>query len=220
MPALRTNIRQSNGNYRKKPYRQCQQEYRITRGLTTSQVNLRLCFQTQMLSAMSSRRSLINYVSILLSDSNEAEYNEESDFLFDQASFIFSIDQHLLSQIYNHYKRQESILCDLAQNMDDRHEYGKPRNRGIEDFSDYECLRYTCITKSQLYRMYHYFKIDPQLRIHHHGDNYYSFTGQEVFLFSLTKIALGLNNQVLCMFIFGGCSRRCSAAYKWFLFHM
>ena len=62
-----------------------------------------------MLSATLSRRCLINYVSILLSDSNEAEYNEESDFLFDQASFIFSIDQHLLLQFPERVAKLENL---------------------------------------------------------------------------------------------------------------
>ena len=220
MPALRTHIRRSNGNYRKQPYRKCQQEYRITRGLTTNEINLRLCFQTEMLSATLVRRSIANYVSIILTEHHNTDDEEERNLLLEQASTIFSLDLNLIYQIYNYYNRQESILCDIDPNIDDTHEYGAPRNRRIQDLSDYDCHRFTRFTQSQLLRMYHYFRIDPVLRIHNHGDRHYAFTGEEILLFSLSKIALGLNNQVLCMFIFGGCARRWSAAYKWFLFHL
>ena len=174
MPAQRTSIRQSNGNYRKQPYRKCQQEYRLRRGLTTNQVSLRLCFQTEMLSANSARRSLINYVSGLLVDAHNTNDAEESNLLFDEASTIFSVDRTLLSPVYNYYKHQESNLCDIDPNIDDTHEYGQPRNRRIEDLTDYECIRNTRFSKNQLYRMFHYFRIDPVLRIHHHGWDLFS----------------------------------------------
>ena len=68
--------------------------------------------------------------------------------------------------------------------------------------------------------MYYYFRIPPIIRIHNHGDRYYVFTGEEVLLFALTKLALGLNSQMLCIVIFGGSSRRWSPAYRWFIFHL
>ena len=146
MPALRTHIRRSNGNYRKQPYRKCQQEYRITRGLTTNEINLRLCFQTEMLSATLVRRSIANYVSIILTEHHNTDDEEERNLLLDQASTIFSLDLNLIYQIYNYYNRQESILCDIDPNIDDTHEYGAPRNRRIQDLSDYDCHRFTRFT--------------------------------------------------------------------------
>ena len=220
MPALRTQIRQQNGNYRKQPYRLCQQEYRLTRGLTTNQINLRFCFQTEIMSSNLARNNIIQNVTNLILGSHLVQQLENKNQLLREATRLLRIDENLFSQINNYYIQQESNLCDIDPNVEDVHEYGEPRNRRIEDLSDYQCLQFTRFTKSQLYRILYYFRIPPRLRIENHGGRFYNFSGEEVFLFGLTKLALGLNTQFLCISIFGGSSRRWSPAYRWFIFHL
>ena len=56
----RRDRRLSNGCYRKKTYRNTQREYRLTRGLTSNNVTLRLCFQTEITHVILARKSILH----------------------------------------------------------------------------------------------------------------------------------------------------------------
>ena len=116
MPALRTQIRQQNGNYRKQPYRLCQQEYRLTRGLTTNQINLRFCFQTEIMSSNLARNNIIQNVTNLILGSHLVQQLENKNQLLREATRLIRIDENLFSQINNYYIQQESNRCDIDPN--------------------------------------------------------------------------------------------------------
>ena len=156
MPALRTNTRQLNGSYRKQPYRLCQQEYRISRGLTTNQISLRFCLQTEIISSSLVRNTIIQNVTNLILGRRIVQQLEHKNQLLNEATKLLRIDKFFLSQINNHYIQQESNLCDIDPNIEDVHEYGQPRNRRIDDLTDYQCLRFTRFTKAQVHQMYYY----------------------------------------------------------------
>ena len=172
------------------------------------------------MSSTLARKTIIQNATNLIIGSHLAQQLENKHQLMREATRLLSVDENLFSHINNYFVQQESNLCDIDPNLDDIHEYGPPRNRSIEVLTDYQCLRFTRFTKPQLYRMFYHFRIPPILRIENHGGHFYNFSGEEVFLFGLTKLALGLNNQFLCISVFGGSSRRWSPAYRWFIFHL
>jgi len=116
----------------------------------------------------------------------------------------------------------ESIGDYTAADEADTVEWPEPVRRRIDDLDDREARQMTRFTKGQLRTLYNLFDlpvdVEGNVRIQAgNTDTFYSFHGEEVFLFSLTKLALGMDNTVLCMFFFGGAPQRWSSAYPWFL---
>ena len=93
MPALRTHIRQQNGSYRKQPYRLCQQEYRISRGLTTNQISLRFCLQTEIMSSSLVRNTIIQNVTNLILGRRIVQQLEHKNQLLNEATKLLRIDE-------------------------------------------------------------------------------------------------------------------------------
>ena len=122
------------------------------------------------------------------------------------------------------YSEQETELADISID-DDRadHYYGVTRNRSINELSDYNARRYTRFLKDELHRIYRLFNIGNDLiRIPcaRTQNNHYLFTGEEIFLFGMAKLATGDYTDRLCCDLFGGSPRRWCGAYKWFLYHL
>ena len=85
----RRDRRLSNGCYRKKPYRNTQREYRLTRGLTSNNVTLRLCFQTEITHAILARKSILHNATNLLLASHLANTDmQKTYFLMNQWIFL------------------------------------------------------------------------------------------------------------------------------------
>ena len=117
-----------------------------------------------------------------------------------------------------YYFDEEAQLEDIPLDDDEAdHYYGPPRNRSIDGLSDYNARRYTRFSKDELRRIYRLFGIgDGALRIRcsRTQDNYYRFSGEEVFLLGMAKLAMEDNSDKLCCDLFGGSPRRWCGAYK------
>ena len=203
MPRQR-NTRQLNGLHRKRPSRLVQSEYRHIKGLTTNGINLRFCYQSEMMAAQLVRRMHVDLIAVLLLGTHATDNLQEQHELMREAVFLLQINQQVLLQIEQSYHQQESILCDLDPLIDVPHEYGPKRNRTIDALSEHQCVAFTRFTKSQLMRIKRCFRLPAIVRIYTAINYSYIFTGEEILLFSLTKMALGLSNQLLGMLIFGG----------------
>ena len=97
-----------------------------------------------------------------------------------------------------------------------------PMRRRINQITDREARQMTWFTKAQLRILYQLFSLPTDATGHisiqaGNGNQNYRFHGEEVFLFALTKMALGQDTIILCMFFFGGAPQRWSSAYPWFL---
>lgn len=207
--------RNRNGNHQRQPYQCVQLEYRHNRGLLSNQITLRLCYHTEMMSALLTRRTLHWNILSLLQASYLTTSIDNKLSLRQEAMLLFSLDQSVFSQILRYYQNCESSLCDILPEDDANHRYGPAHNRTIDVLSEFNAHQFTRFSKSQLRRIYRCFRLPPITRI-----GGYSITGQEMFLFSLTKMALGLNTHLLSLLIFGGSSSRWYHAYKYFLNHL
>ena len=157
------------------------------------------------------RRFLFNHVSTLIMASSLTHNVQERLLLYREAMRCSAVDRNLFRLLNQHYVDSETLLCDIHPDADQAHVYGEPRHRSIDDLSDFEAVQFTRYTKCQLRRILRCFRIQQFMRL-----NGYYFTGEEIFLFGLTKCALGLNNKILCLFVFGGNSVKWSHAFKWF----
>jgi len=214
MPSQRY-VHQLTGSHCCQPYRNLQQEYRHNRGLTTNQVNLRYCLQMEIMSSNFCRRFLFGHVSTLIMAASLRHNPHERLLLYREAMRCSAVDRNLFRLLNQHYVNSESLLCDIHPDADQAHVYGEPRHRSIDDLTDYEAVQFTRFTKCQLRRILRCFRIQQYMRL-----NGYYFTGEEVFIFGLTKCALGLNNRLLCLFVFGGNATKWSHAFKWFVHHL
>ena len=214
MPVQRR-VRQATGNHRRQPNNQVQLQYRPSRGLSTNAVALRLCLQQEMMSALLSSRAVTNNIQNLLLASYISQCPRQRFILRREARFLFEVDNSLYQRFYQYYSQQETLLCDIPPQLDVAHVYSQPRNRTINALTDHESVQFTRFSKNQLRRILRCFNFPANIRIQG-----YRFQREEIFLFSLTKIALGLNNYQLCLLIFGGSEKKWSHAYKYFLFHL
>ena len=122
------------------------------------------------MSSSLARNTIIQNVTHLILGSRLVQQLHHKNQLLNEAIKLIRIDESLFVQLNNYYIQQESNLCDIDPNADDAHEYGEPRNRRIDDLTEYQCLRFTRFTKAQVHQMYYYFRIPPMLKIHNHGD--------------------------------------------------
>ena len=112
--------------------------------------------------------------------------------------------------------QQDMLLYDIPlEEQQERIHYRVSSLRTIDELEDDVARDLTRFTTPELRMLYELFGI-PDV-VHPTGNAHYSFGGEEVFLFALTKIALGQPNTYLCDHIFGGDSRRWSYGYRWFL---
>ena len=115
------------------------------------------------------------------------------------------------------WRQYDIILGDIDPNDDDPVDFGPDRKRRIQDLSPFEARNMTRFTKPQLVRIFNLLRIPAIVHVGL-GTSTYEMTGEEIFLFSLTKMAHGLDNVQLCSTYFGGSGKRWSYAYPWFLF--
>ena len=129
-------------------------------------------------------------------------------------SVLFSFSNLALAQVYCQF---DFLLADINPDKDDRAIFGPDRKRRIQDLTESEARLWTRFTKSQLTRIFNLCQFPHFIEIENCGQNTYNMTGEEIFIFGMTKLAHGLDNNLLCLNFFGGSSKRWTYAYPWFL---
>lgn len=212
-------FRHSTQCYRKQPLRQISEHLRHLRGLTVHDVRRRTQFQNKMRKCLrvwgNARYVALHF--ILLAQKETDLHKKAQYSLFAQAALML-YSQNVKPNL-NSCIQLESQLCDI-HDPNDIYVFAPPRNRSIADWNDYECRHRTRFEKNDLIEIFARFNIQNDLRISAGGGTTYQFTGEEVFLFGLTKMATGLDNVNLCLHIFGGPPNRWSRAFKWFVIYV
>ena len=209
------------GNVRKTPLRYTQEQYRHSHGLDCKEVMTRHAFQAEMVTSTLCTQRILNECIALSAQVAIAGTRNEEDILMEEVELLLAMNEHCMKPVFEYYQREETRLCDVdPQVHDTRHDYGPHRRITIDDLTDYEALHYTNFSKMQLKRIYRLFNFRNQpikIRCSETQNNYYTFSGEEIFVFSITKMCTGFDNLSLCDLFFGGSPRRWSNAYKWFL---
>ena len=151
---------------------------------------------------------------VLLSNSEE----EEVEYLM-EINILRLMSEECIRPVWEYYLQKEMEMCDVPDEVnDERYEYGPPRKRTIDSFTEYEALTFTNFRKVELRRIFDCFGFGyGNIRVSCYENDDYLFHGQELFLFGLVKMATGLDTSKLCHLFFGGAPRRWSSGYKWFL---
>ena len=214
------------GCVRRKPIRQEQEQYRHSHSLNSHELSLRACFQIQMSASTHATNTLCRNISDLLYYSTMVHRGRGNNVILDsvnrEVTLLRAMQEDTIQPLATNYFQSEASLCDVPDNLHDiDHDYGPPRNRTIDDFTDYQALHYTNFSKKQLKRIYRCFNFGNEpVRIHCSQNHYYSFQPQYLFLFGMVKISTGLDNLSLCDLLFGGSPRRMSNAFKTFCVHL
>jgi hypothetical protein len=89
-----------------------------------------------------------------------------------------------------------------------------PRNRSIEALSEGDARRLTRFRKEQLQFLMVHWRTPAQVVT---ARNRYVFTGEEMLIVCLTRLATGLSSMQLSKDVFGGNPRRWSPLFHWFV---
>ena len=111
---------------------------------------------------------------------------------------------------------EETNLLFLRQHQLLPLENTPPRNRSIDEISEEKARELTRFTKEQLRILLQHWRIPEVVNC---GPRYQS-TGEEVLIICLAKIATGDPWTRLIDGFFGGCPRRWSYAFRWFINHL
>jgi hypothetical protein len=95
-------------------------------------------------------------------------------------------------------------------------ENSPPKNRSIDELSEEFSYSFTCFTKDQLRLLFLHLRI-PGLVITQH---WHHFTGEEILIICLARLATGDPWARLIPGNFGGDVRRWSYAFRWFIEHI
>ncbi len=218
MTRSRKERRTKTNKVRRRPIREVQLQYRHTDALDCLQVHTRVGFQSKMLEQTDVATLLINDAIQLVA--NACAVPDRQNELLDQADLLTSLYSAGPKPLYEYYEHQEALLCDIPDEVYERPFNYKPeRNRRIDDLDDFQCLHFTNFTRSQLRRILRLFNLPEEIlvRCSETQQKHYHFHREELLLFALVKCAKGWDNVTLCECFFGGCPRRWSTGYPWFL---
>ena len=217
MPCHQKNWQILTGHIHRCPIRQIQSKYCPTHSLNTAQVMMRLCFQMEMLAALKTSHiifgDIIDSVQIMRSATTPSQESEARK----AGRFQMWAIRHCILPIYRYYSQQETILCDVPDIINEaRYKYGKPRKGTINSLTDYEALTFLNFGKYELVCIYDCFGFNHQQYVTCHDVKCYLFSDEELFIFGLMKLLMGLDNFKLCHLVFGGSPRRWSCRYRFF----
>ncbi len=225
MPYLRQ-IREATRNHRKQPLRDVQRDYRHSRGLSSSQIDLRAIMQYDILIHDACQMKLIEeMIQNEIELEEDLNRNENNNFM--QEEVINGHTQILEERIYHNWNarnrlmREESQLFDLLYHHELLNRYDPPRFRTFVEWNDRLARGWTGFVVDELIEIAEHFDlVRGNQQVQNAAGNYYNFTCVELFLFGMVKIYSGMNNQQLCDCIFGGSARRWSDGFKWFLMYI
>ena len=139
----------------------------------------------------------------------------------------YALITRMLFAIYLHrsgaFQQLDMALYDIPFEEQEEQMHVKPETyRTIDSLEDDRVARdITRFTKEELHLLYDCFGLPDVVRMNAWWcAAQYVFGGEELFLFSMAKIALGQPNVYLCDHIFGGEPDRWSYGYPWFLHHL
>ena len=212
MPKIRKK-RVLTGNNRKERNYAIQYEYRHERGLSVEMVDVRTRVQR-----MWARCNLVlNDTSTMIATLlllQDTFVNPDILLTLLTLSYYSSCYPILLTTVV---RPLDFYLFDVDPNEEGTHYYGPPINRTIESLSDDKAIMLTRFSKTDLIRIYACFNMPQTVRISNGLNCSYLMTGEEIFIFSLAKLAHGTTFIELCATIFGGSPKRWQFAYKYFL---
>ena len=209
MPKQRSR-RTRTGNHRRDATRYIQEQYRHCRALNALQIRLRDAYQTRIMECIRVRQKIGSHMSMLLSLASVATCAIQLQMIYNHIALLRECELNGLRQIENYYIFQDFLLCDIDPNEEEPHEYGIPRNRSFNDWDEYNCDHFTRFSKSELEQIYYEFNFPREIKIHNADNKFYTFSGEEIFLFCVTKLATGYSNIDLCIQQFGGAPQRWS----------
>jgi hypothetical protein len=102
-------------------------------------------------------------------------------------------------------------------------QFSRPKNLCLVNLNDVQALKMTPFNQGQLCQLYAHFGlaafvagVGTKIPIFT-GHTYYRIHLEEVFLFTITKLASGLSNHMIVDTYFDGDYNRCSYGYPWML---
>lgn len=207
-PARRRRAR--TGNHRRTAMRNTQCDYRADRGLGAGQMSTLMTIQQCIGQCLISAHTFLQFgiISMLI-----RTLVLQNIFVQDINILNALIDGSVIaafgSMMYgSHWIQQDFDLADIDPNEEEPADYGPSKLRRINILSNHQCRDMTRFNKSQLRRLYQLIGLHGRYNV-----SGYVMTGEEILLFSLTKIAHGLTNRQLCQHYFGGNVCRWSHAY-------
>ena len=130
----------------------------------------------------------------------------------------------MVQPFLGHYRHQDFLLCDVPGHLDVPYVYKDPAMRAFGDWSEDDCLKLTSFEKPELQRIYNCFRghglFEDNIYLPTAPGHFYNFTGEEIFLFGMTKVRTGETTSDLCYDYFGGSPRRWTDRYKYFLYSL
>jgi len=126
-----------------------------------------------------------------------------------------SMSAYFLQSAASSLRTARDIL--FVRRSERHHQENSPdRKRTIESLTELEAYSWTRFTKAELFLLL----LHLRLPLFVTTTNRYRFTGEEILIFCLTRIALGLDFTLLVESKFGGSATRWSEAFKWFIEHI
>ena len=196
-----------------------QAEYRMQRGLSVIMSDVRTCLQrtwTRTLLQSNSLHSILICFLLIRTNGGIGPRTVRENNFYDQViNLLFVLTSHP-----NEVRRRTMLLdlelFDIDLTVENSHYYGLPKHRKIECLSDDFAICMTRFNTRELRRIMSCFDLQGYININNGHNHCYTMTGEEIFLFSLTKqLAHGYVD--MYAHVFGGCPTRWKYAYKYFL---
>ena len=216
MPKVRK-TRTLTGNHRKEKNFMVQAEYRMQRGLSVIMTDVRTCIQRTWTRTVLQSNSLHSILSCILFIRTNGVIGPRSlrelNFYDQLLNLFFVLTSHPI-EVRRGTMMLDFELFDLDPALENSHYYGPPRNRNIDCFSDDFARSMTRFSTQELRRIMSCFALRRYVNITNGHDHCYTMTGEEIFLFSIIKLAHGYTYADMCSHVFGGCPTRWKFAYK------
>ena len=210
--------RRCTGNHRRRAVRDTQCDYRADRSLNAGGIsdlrNIQACWSHCMMATNSIMQLIIVSIFIRQLALDQLIPIDLVGFeAFIDRSFVAGLSIMTLS---SHWMQRDFLLADIDPADEFPANYGLHRKRRIQDLTNHEARSMTRFKKSELRRLFILSNLPAHIEMDNGHGHSYTMTGQEVFIFGLTKMAHGTTNRQLCEQYFGGCPTRWTFAYAYF----
>ena len=217
MPRQRPRRRRT-GNHRRRPVRDTQCDYRADRSLNAGGISELRTIQECWFHCLMATNSIMQLIAVSLYIRQLAL---DQLIPIDVAGLEVFIDRSILvglslMALTSHWIRLDFLLADINPNDEFPATYGLHRKRRINDLTNHEARSMTRFKKDELRRLFLLSALPARIEMENSQGHAYFMTGEEIFIFGLTKMAHGTTNRQLCEQYFGGCPTRWSFAYPYF----
>ena len=196
--------RQRTGNLRRRPVREVSTSTRDSRSLPSLGISVRNTVQLMWARQHLSTRHIFGRLFILRQIQRilQAHLPGLPLLHLQYARMAYTATIQQLFTFINHYATTDYFLSDVHNETPA--DYGPERNRRINDFNDEDLRLCTRFNMNQLQRLLILFDLPIYCEIPLSNNKHYNMHREEILLFSLTKIAHGINSSFLCLMYFGG----------------